>query len=42
MFDGTSFYIKVQEDEGGSDTYVIKNPELLKEAEELYELIYRK
>lgn len=27
-------------DEENDDTYVILNPELLKEAEEIYELIY--
>jgi hypothetical protein len=40
-FDGKSFYIKVQEDVEGSDRYTMKNPELLKEAEEIYELMCR-
>jgi hypothetical protein len=40
-FDGKSFYIKIQEDAEGSDTYTVKNPELLKEAEYIYELMYR-
>jgi hypothetical protein len=40
-FSGKTFCIEVQVDEKNNDTYVIKNPELLREAEELYELIYR-
>jgi hypothetical protein len=40
-FDGKSFYIKVQKDTEGSEIYVIKNPELLKEAVEIYELMVR-
>jgi hypothetical protein len=40
-FDGKNFYVKVKKDEKNDDTYVILNPELLKEAEEVYELIYR-
>jgi hypothetical protein len=40
-FDGKSFRIIVQEREKGSDIYIIQNPETLKEAEEVYELIYK-
>jgi hypothetical protein len=39
-FDCKRFYIKVQETERGSETYIIKNPELLMEAEKIYELMY--
>jgi hypothetical protein len=39
-FEGKKFYIKVQESEEGSETFIIQNPELLKEAEKIYELIY--